>query len=171
MIISINIFVSIGPDLSSGIVDSDESALDYMGDRADRSFFMLPSDPGEVSRVISSLPKKGSDLYSIPTFVMKYAIEEISPTICELFNLSISTGIFPGCLKLARVFPVYKSGERSSVSNYRPISILSPLSKIFEKLVYSRLSSYLEKFDILTDNQFGFRRLRGNFRCYSGIFV
>ena len=66
-------------------------------------------------------------------------------------------GIFPDCLKLSEVIPVYKSGCKLSVSNFRPISLLNPFSKVFEKCLYSRLYKYCSLHNILSANQFGFR--------------
>jgi len=64
----------------------------------------------------------------------------------------------PNDLKVAKVCPIFKSGDRSQFNNYRPVSILPSISKIFEKLVCNRLMEYLSKFEILCDNQYGFRR-------------
>ena len=66
-------------------------------------------------------------------------------------------GVVPDNLKIARVIPVYKTGNHSSVSNYRPISLLSIFNKLLEKLMFKRIKLYLEKYNILIDNQFGFR--------------
>lgn len=72
--------------------------------------------------------------------------------------MSIVTGSFPSCLKIARVVPLFKSGNVSFASNYRPISILCTLSKIFEKFMHYRLNFYINKFNILRNNEFGFRK-------------
>jgi len=82
----------------------------------------------------------------------------IAPVLCRIINQSFSSGIFPSALKTARVCPVFKSGDRANVNNYRPISVLPSFSKIFEKLVYSRLVSYLEKHSILSDSRYEFRK-------------
>ena len=68
------------------------------------------------------------------------------------------SGIFPDVLKIARVIPLYKAESRSDISNYRPISLLPVFSKIFEKLIHSRLISFLEKHEVLYHKQFGFRK-------------
>ena len=74
------------------------------------------------------------------------------------FNLAINKGIYPDNLKVAKVIPIFKKGEQTSVNNFRPISILSPINKIFEKLLYSRLIKYVDKSNILYKYQFGFRK-------------
>lgn len=75
-----------------------------------------------------------------------------------IFNLSLKNGVFPDRLKLARVIPVFKSGDDSNLSNYRPISILPCFSKILERIMYNRLSSYLQNHNILYNNQYGFKK-------------
>ena len=78
-----------------------------------------------------------------------------------LENISGFNGVrtpFPDSLKIAKVIPIFKTDDPSNFSNYRPISILSCLSKILEKLVHSRLSKFLTKFEILNHHQYGFRQ-------------
>ena len=75
-----------------------------------------------------------------------------------LFNNSLSEGIFPECIKTVKIIHIFKSGDSNSTANYRPISKLPFLSKMFEKLMCARLDSYLKSNDILCTNQFGFRK-------------
>ena len=77
-----------------------------------------------------------------------------------LINKSIEYGTYPSKLKLAKVIPIYKSGDESDPSNYRPISLLSIFNRIFEKMMYNRLKSFIEKCNILHDSQYGFREKR-----------
>ena len=76
--------------------------------------------------------------------------------ITYLFNKSILQGKFPSCLKNATVTPVYKSGAKSDMGNYRPISGLSFLSKIFESIVKNHLLSYLKRNQVISPAQYGF---------------
>ena len=76
----------------------------------------------------------------------------------HLINKSIHQGIFPDDLKIAKVFPVYKSGDKSNISNYRPISVLSFFSKVFEKIVYNHVIDFINTNNLLTKQQFGFRK-------------
>ena len=76
----------------------------------------------------------------------------------DLFNESIRDGIFPDSLKIARIVPIHKQGSRSLVNNYRPISVLPFVAKIFEKLVCTRLNSFLAKANVFCRHQFGFRK-------------
>ena len=70
----------------------------------------------------------------------------------------IRSGVFPDDLKIAKVIPLYKSGDSSLFTNYRPISLLPASSKVFERLIYNRLHSFLEKYNILFTSQYGFRK-------------
>ena len=74
-----------------------------------------------------------------------------------LFNESIKSGIFPNALKIARITPIFKGGNNSP-NSYRPISNLHKISKIFEKITYDRLMSFLQKFEILSPKQFSYRK-------------
>ena len=121
---------------------------------------MEPCDVSEVGDIISSLSNRCSNSDSVPIFIFESLNKEESPIICRLFNLSIQVGVFPSSLKIARVTPIFKSGDKSLFSNYRPISILSTLSKVFEKLMFKRFNSFLVRFNVMRDNQFGFRKGR-----------
>jgi len=90
-------------------------------------------------------------------FFIKKVILSISAPLKHIFNLSFNSGSIPNQLKIAKVIPIYKSGDKTSSDNYRPISLLSCFSKIMEKIVYIRLSNFLERCDILSKFQFGFR--------------
>ena len=95
--------------------------------------------------------------YSIPIFLLKILCEHIAIPLCDIINNSFSSGVFPDMMKLAKVIPLYKKDSPEVASSYRPISLLSVFSKIFEKLMHSRLYKFFEKCDILHSLQFGFR--------------
>ena len=90
--------------------------------------------------------------------LIKDSIDKKNFPITSIINLSITSGIVPNQLKIARVIPLFKSGERVIFSNYRPVSILPAFSKILERLMYNRLLRFLNAFKILSDNQYGFRK-------------
>ena len=81
----------------------------------------------------------------------------ISPYISIIFNCCLTTGTFPDDWKLAKVTPIFKQGDRSDMNNYRPISVISAIAKVFERIVYNQLSSYLSENNILSKYQSGFR--------------
>lgn len=94
----------------------------------------------------------------IPVNVLKKINNSVSPIISYLINKSIKNGIYPDCLKTAKVIPLFKAGDPYDPGNYRPISLLSIINKIFEKALYKRLLNYLEANNIINHNQFGFRK-------------
>ena len=93
---------------------------------------------------------------NIPVFIYTILAPLIAPTVSMLFNNSLSEGIFPECFKTAKIIPIFKSGDSNSTANYRPISMLTFLLKMFEKLMGARLDSYQKSNNILCTNQFGF---------------
>ena len=107
-------------------------------------------------QILSLNSHKALGLNNISVKYIKTASEFISITLCEIFNKCVIEGVFPNELKIAKVIPLYKNGSKQQPSNYRPISILSPFSKIFENIVLERLTKYLSKNNILKQ-QFGFR--------------
>ena len=90
--------------------------------------------------------------------VVKQNIDIISKPLTRIINLSLSSGIVPKQLKLARIIPLFKSGDQDLYANYRPVSVLPIFSKFLEKVVYKRLYNFLIKCNILFDNQDGFRK-------------
>ena len=85
-------------------------------------------------------------------------MSEVTEPLLYLFNFSLSSGIVPNSLKLAKVIPVYKKGDKQIASNYKPISLLNVFDKILEKLTYCRLYSYVCHNNLLSDYKFGFRK-------------
>ena len=103
--------------------------------------------------------KKATGLDSISTQLIKISAPHIANSITNIFNCAISTGIFPDDRKLARVIPVFKNGSPSDVNNYKPISIIPVIAKVFEKIIYDQLYNYLSVNNLLSNCQSGFRAL------------
>ena len=82
---------------------------------------------------------------------------ELSSPLSKLYNICLETGYFPNSLKTARITPVFKSGDPTQFGNYRPISVLSVMSKVFEKVIQARLSDFLLKQGLIFEGQYGFR--------------
>lgn len=120
-----------------------------------------PTDPAEIRSIILSLKTNSAPGWDRITagFLKQYVLCLAEP-IAGICNLSLETGTFPSAFKHAEVCPVFKNGDKSSPSNYRPISLLSTLSKVLEKLVKKRLMKYLEQNDLLNNKQYGFRQGR-----------
>ena len=104
--------------------------------------------------------KKSTDCFDIDMVLVKSIIEYILQPFTYICNLSFQTGMFPSKMKIAKVIPIYKNGERHQFTNYRPISLLPQFSKILEKLFVNRLDKYIDKHNLLSDSQYGFRAKR-----------
>ena len=102
--------------------------------------------------------KVSSGFDEMSTKLVSDIIEDIACPLTYIINLSFSTGIVPNKMKIAKVIPIYKSGEISNLSNYRPISLLPAFSKLLEKIMYNRLLSFINKHNILYKHQYGFRK-------------
>ena len=124
----------------------------------DHSFFLSPTIPDEIEKIIEKLnPSKSTGPNGIPVFIMKLFKGFFSYWLSKLINLSFETGEFPLMLKLAKVIPLHKKESVLNYLNYRPISLLSVFSKIYEKTIYVRIYSYLVKYNMIYSKQFGFR--------------
>ena len=103
---------------------------------------------------------KSAGYDNIPMSIIKRSIGSISSALTHIINLSIIHGIVPDELKIACVVPIFKSGDEALFSNYRPISVLPCFSKFLERIIYNRIINYLNDFNVLCDNQYGFRKNR-----------
>ena len=106
-------------------------------------------------------PSKASGPDSIPNRILKECSHELAPLLAALFNQSIQSGQLPDDWTTANVTPVFKKGSKSDPSNYRPISLTSVLCKVLEHVIHRHIMFHLEKYQILTDCQHGFRKNRG----------
>ena len=151
-------FSQIGDRLASSIPLSTAEFTDYLKSSPPNSFAFHLSDPNEVIHIVDSFKNKSSFGYDkIPLMILKNCIREIAEPISAILNSSMTSGIFPDDLKIAKVCPIFKAGPKNECSNYRPISVLSSFSKIFEKAVYTRLENYINYNNILSSKQYGFR--------------
>ena len=122
------------------------------------TFNFIPDSEVYIDNVINKLKNKSSCGYdNISNKHIKYAINVLTKPLTRLINQCLYTGIFPSQLKLSRVKPLFKSGDQSRFSNYRPISLLPSLSKIFERVIFDQLLGYFTNNKLLCMDQFGFR--------------
>ncbi|PNF35250.1 hypothetical protein B7P43_G06859, partial [Cryptotermes secundus] len=118
----------------------------------------IPITLTEVLSTISSLKNKTSCGYDgLSNKIIKLCGEQIAKPLTYIYNLSLYTGIYPDRLKYANIIPCFKKGDASEISNYRPISLLTGFSKLFEILVFNRLKQQLTNNNIIVDEQYGFR--------------
>ena len=122
------------------------------------TFFLLPVTPHEVSDIILTFDNnKCLGPNSIPIYILKIANIFFSHKLSDIANKCFETGIFPDLCKIAKVIPIFKKENPLLCENYRPISLLPIFSKIFEKLIYKRMYTFIEKHKLIYQRQFGFR--------------
>ena len=113
----------------------------------------------ELFKALSELePKTSTDFNNLSMKFIKQCFNDIVEPLLYIVNLSFSTGCFPSQLKIAKVIPILKSGDPRLPNNYRPISLLSNFSKIFEKIMSNRLLNHMEYHNLFSKSQFGFRK-------------
>lgn len=153
-----NFFTEIGPNLASKIPTVKNHFTDYLTNTNSETMFLKPTSKSEVEKITNALKNKNSCGYdNVSSKVIKPIIHLISEPLSHIFNLSFSQGIFPDDLKIAKIIPLFKSGDSQCFSNYRPISMLPFFSKILEKLMHKRLTEFIDKQKIIYKHQFGFR--------------
>ena len=120
--------------------------------------FLLPVNCSELCNIIQKLKNKNSfGADGISNKVLKLCCNSIIEPLQILINRCMREGSFPKSLKIAKVVPIYKDGDKNKFDNYRPISMLFGLAKIFERVIYNRMVSFLHTFCLFDENQFGFR--------------
>ena len=154
-----NYFSNVATGIKSLIKYSRNKFFDFLPQININTFFINPTDKTEIKNIILSLdPLRSIGPNSIPTKILKLLSNDISTQFAELFNLSFSEGVFPSILKTCKVIPIYKKDSQLNCSNYRPISLLSNIDKILERIMYNRLYKFLETNNLIYSLQFGFRQ-------------
>ena len=152
-------FTNIGPNLASKIPVSEKSHNSFLLPKLVNSIFLDAVNEQEIIEICSTCRSGTAVGYdNISMNLIKESIDKIiSPLTC-IINLSITSGIVPKQLRIARVITLFKSGEQNIFTNYRPVSVLLAFSKILERVMYNRLLRFLNNHNILSDNQYGFRK-------------
>ena len=165
-------FANIGNSLASDIPDPPpdfkQSFSPYVNPK---SLFFTPTSPEEIIKLTSNLKNShscGND--GISNILLKQVIPSISGILSFIFNLSLCTGTIPSTLKNAHVIPIFKAGDKHDFTNYRPISILPAISKLLERIVYIRILDFLTRHNILTKQQFGFRKNRSTNMAINDLY-
>ena len=156
-----NIFFSnIGSTLSDSIEINDNTLdfTDYLNNPTEHRFNFNRITESETLSIINKLKSKNSSgKDEISNKLLKSIKDEIAKPLTIIINQSLKTGIFPEALKIAKVKPLYKKGDNFCLNNYRPISLLPTISKIFERVMFTQLYSYLNAHNLLSEQQYGFR--------------
>lgn len=122
----------------------------------DKCMFLYPVTEVEIFNMINELKNTSSGMDEITAKIVKECRDELITPLCYIINNSFSAGIFPDGLKSALVHPLFKKGDPSLYENYRPISLLTTFSKIFEKTMYFRLMNFFKNYDLISASQHGF---------------
>ena len=156
-------FTEIGPNLQLQICTQDQlndKNFEEFIPNILSNFHFNETTVDVVHKLIMGISSsKATGIDALPIKLIKATAPIVVESLTALLNTIINTGIFPAEWKLARVTPIHKSGPRNLLDNYRPISVLPVLSKLLEKIMYHQLYGYLMANNLLSNNQFGFRKL------------
>ena len=152
-------FSEIGQKLSDSIKSNNkEDFRKFLKNQTSNSICLTPPSAIEIFNTIMSLnPAKASGHDNISTYFLRISASVLAPFLELYFGKAFKYGNFPTSLKIAKVIPLFKSGTKHEAQNYRPISLLSSLSKVLEKLIKERLVKFLHKHNIIFEHQYGFR--------------
>ena len=126
--------------------------------------FLAPVTQEDIKLKMKSLNDTATGYGEINAMSLKLVNQFITQPLTHLCNLSLTKRVFPEQLKIANGIPLYKTEDSTLFNNYRPVSLLCVLSKVFEKVMYDRIISFLENFKILNENQF--RKKQTNLQIY-----
>ena len=154
-------FASVGKRFASEITTSKNSTKYYLSkiSRNTKSMFLTPVTQTELELIIDKLPNKISSGWDdLSNKIIKKLKGSLLYPLAIIVNRSLTEGVFPDNMKIANVTPLFKNGKKIFCTNYRPISLLPVLSKILEKVMYSRTYRFLQSTDQLYNSQYGFRQ-------------
>ena len=150
-------FTTVGTNLEQSIPPSPLDPTSFIHDDIPNTCFLQPVSAETISTILAELKNKGDPLDPTSIKLLKLLSPSISGPLSHLVNLCFSSGSFPDELKIATVTPIFKAGAKDSPGNYRPISVLPPISKIIEKCIYQRIIGFISSHGILSETQYGFR--------------
>lgn len=150
-------YINVGSNLAKKIPNSDKKPQDFIKGINEKSMYVENVTQNDVVKIFASLKSASSGWDGISLDAIKKSFACFIEPLTHCMNLSLMSGIVPNELKIARVIPLFKSGDISLFSNYRPVSILPLFSKILERLMYVRLLSFVNENGLLYKFQFGFR--------------
>ena len=130
---------------------------DYMSHDVLELFYLSPVAEAEVDKIISNFRDSAAGWEELKPSIIKTVKDSINIPLAHIGNLSFDNGIFPVEIKIAKIVPIFKSGDDCTFTNYRTVPVLPVFSKIMERLMYDRLISYMLNHNILFEYQFGFQ--------------
>ena len=153
--IFIDYFANVGNQLDNNLERSHLDPCLYVK-RSENSFYPFPVSLHELENIINNLKVTKCNVNTLPVKLFKNLSPLLIGPLSSIINSSFMTGIFPSVLKKARLTPLFKSGNKHDYTNYRPISSLHYVSKIFERCMVVRLTKFFHKYDLFSSSQFGF---------------
>ena len=152
-----NHFTSIAKNLAENLDTTESKHTDFLGRENKSTMYLKLIEIHEILEEIAKIcinKAKGHD--EIAPKIIKWGQDLFAPILLVIFNKCIDMGCYPAGMKIGKVAPIYKKGEKNGKTNYRPITILTQFNQIFERLLSKRYLNFFEKFDIITKKQFGF---------------
>ena len=153
-----NFFVNIPTSYISQLPQNTPNPITFMNNASYPSLFLTPTNAEEIHTIIQTLKPSSPGYDKITLRLLKRIFPIISHPLTHIINLSLEHGTVPDEIKIAKVIPIFKSNDPTHLNNYRPISILPIFSKLFERIMYNRLETHLTINNILSPQQFGFRK-------------
>ena len=150
-------FINVGPNLAKSLKNNNRIPEYYLKEPILNTIFLAPVTDEELYKIFKNLKNSAPGYDEMKVEPLRNALTHYVNPLNYICNLSIHQGIFPDEMKVANVIPLYKKDDSMVFSNYRPVSLLCSLSKVFEKIMYNRLMPFLKKYKILYKYQFGFR--------------
>ena len=151
-------FSEIGDRLNGMIPPNDTDPTSYILIDVPVTCYLNPVTPTTILNILREMKGSGGVELPICAKVLKLLDVSVASPLCHIVNTCFAEGYFPDVLKSSTITPVYKSGDKDAAGNYRPISVLSPLSKIIESCASEKIISFITAHNILGSNQFGFRK-------------
>ena len=155
-----NFFTDIGPNLSNSIPQNENIDFKtFLGPSTDNNLYeFIEIGCDEVANTIQSLPsKRSSGRDGLSSILIKQLKDQLVQPLTFLINQSIRESIFPNDLKIAKVIPLFKKGDKELIDNYRPISLLPVISKIYERVLFNQLMTIFTGNDLFHGSQYGYR--------------
>ena len=153
-----NFFANIGHTVSHNVPKVNRDFSSFMPNHNESTIFLDPVTPEDILAITKKLkPKTSYGADGISTKLLAMTIDKIVGPITHIINLTFEKGIFPTDMKCAKVIPIHKTADPCLLNNYRPISLLSSMSNVFERVVYNKIMKFLDINQILYRHQYGFR--------------
>ena len=145
-------FCEVGSNLSRNIKQPNNTYIKPV-ERNAKTIFIRPTNTVEIGDIIKNLKAKSGGVDNINAKTLKTIAPFIVTPLQHIFNTSIEQAVWLNALISAEVVPIHKAGDKAVVSNYRPMSLISNIANIFEKIIYHRLFSFLQQCNIISDAQ------------------